>query len=174
MTSMVAIIPIRLVNILTDISINPYLQSILVEEQVNVIRRYGAPVTSFTLSKMEKLAAFVDESIVLSSSATTLYRRVKKPIFLSNGTRISNDQYISANMFENFHSKKDEFENRIFDIEKHFNGDITPDERFLRDNVWGYGSDKGWFRTKHPGYRQIMLVVPETEHMYLRRRKFEI
>ncbi|PVV04697.1 hypothetical protein BB560_000787, partial [Smittium megazygosporum] len=202
MTNMVAIIPTKLVNILTDISINPYLQSILVEEQVSVITKYGDSVTSFTLSKMKKLAAFIDESIVLSSPATNLHRRVKKPIFLSNGTMILDDQYISANLFEKFHSKKDNFENRIFDIEKQLNGEITPDEQFLRDNVWGYGkkkcpaieyslaqmklfvlimirkyeifSGKGWFRTKHPGYRQIIFVAPDTKHIYVRKRVLEI
>ncbi|PVV01478.1 hypothetical protein BB560_004102, partial [Smittium megazygosporum] len=201
LSSMISIIPSRLLNILTDIASNPHLQSILISEQEAIIDEYGRSVTTLALSKMEILSASINESLLLSSSASCLHRKVKSPFVLSNGTHVPADHYISVNLFERYNTKKDEFRNRAFDIDRHLYEDIPEKKKFIQDSIWGYGSRKcpaieyslvqmklfviallrnyhifnneGWFRTKHPGYRQIITVIPETSHIYLRRRRIE-
>ncbi|PVV02381.1 hypothetical protein BB560_003166 [Smittium megazygosporum] len=131
--------PTRLLNILVDFSSDPLLQNTLVNEQKSIIKKYGKAISINTLAKMKYLDAAIFESLLLSSPANCMHRKVKKDVVLSNGITVSKDSYISINLFENHHKKVDDYGNRIFNISKHMERK-TPKELFVQSLIWGFGS----------------------------------
>ncbi|PVU94259.1 hypothetical protein BB561_002686 [Smittium simulii] len=143
---MVIISPSRLTNILNDISLNPSVISILNTEQAEIITKYGTSVNIDTINKMSILHNFITNSLLSSSPASFLFRKLNKDITLSTGQVVKKNNIISFNIF-GYYSKKRKYQQK--NIEK-----SSTKARIVKSNIankkknkkhldllWGYGSN---------------------------------
>ncbi|PVU89860.1 hypothetical protein BB561_005140 [Smittium simulii] len=130
----------RIHNILIDISVQPDLYKVLVNEQRKVIKEHGYKITMAYLMEMKILDSFIQESLALSSSASYMHREVKSDIFLSNGDFIKKGSLLSVCSFSKYHNpKKSEYSLRQFDLSKRLKSKIDKNANDDSDLIWGYG-----------------------------------
>ncbi|PVU85691.1 hypothetical protein BB561_006915 [Smittium simulii] len=130
----------RIHNILIDISVQPDLYKVLVNEQRKVIKKHGYKITMASLMEMKILDSFIQESLALSSPASYMHREVKSDVFLSNGDFIKKGSLLSVCSFSKYHNpKKSEYSLRQFELSKYLQPKIDKNANDDSDLIWGYG-----------------------------------
>ncbi|PVV02016.1 hypothetical protein BB560_003540 [Smittium megazygosporum] len=190
------IIPTRLINIIFDLSAEPSLYFVLIQEQKDLIKKYGYCITHDILKKMVFMDAFIKESLTNSSSASYIFRCISHDMFLSNGTFLRKGQLISINMFSKAHTTALKTGKR-FDIRKHIFNKKSFTEPSMDNLIWGHGVRECPFSEYsgtlikifiallirklyvfsnidgnppvHPGYINIRTVVPLEHSVYFKR-----
>ncbi|PVV04595.1 hypothetical protein BB560_000904 [Smittium megazygosporum] len=151
------VVPTRLVNIIVDLSVEPSLYFILIQEQKDLIKKHGQEITYEVTKKMIFLDAFIKESLNKSSPTT----------FLKKG------QVCSINMFSKYNPGPLN-SIRKFDISKHISSEKSFTEPCSDNLIWGYGEKLYIFsnidgnQPLHPGYINIHTVVPSTDSVYFK------
>ncbi|PVU92511.1 hypothetical protein BB561_003773 [Smittium simulii] len=196
---MVLIPPNRIFNILVDISVQPNLYSDLIQEQRNIISKYGKKINLKAIKHMVYLDAFIKESLILSYPASCMHREVQKDTVLSDGTTVPQGSLISANLFSISHKNNNIPQSlRKFDPNRHFS--VPAKKTNWSDSLlWGhknkpcpfYGysysqiklivaimireysiyANKEGIEPEHPGYVQISTVSPNSKAIYLKKIK---
>ncbi|PVU89069.1 hypothetical protein BB560_006321, partial [Smittium megazygosporum] len=184
------VIPTRLVNIIFDLSVQPNLYFVLIQEQKDLIAKYGNDITHDITKEMIFMDAFIRESLNNSNPATC------KDMFLSNGTLLKKGELTSINMFSKFNSCNSSA-NKKFDIYKHILNKKPFTEPCIDNLVWGYGANTCPFaeysgtmikvfvalfirklyvfsnidgnQPEHPGYINLSTVLPRKKSVYFKK-----
>ncbi|PVV02973.1 hypothetical protein BB560_002559 [Smittium megazygosporum] len=192
----VKIIPTRLVNIVVDLSVEPNLYFILIQEQKDLIKKYGNDITYNVTKEMVFMDAFIKESLNNSTPASFIYRFIRKDIFLSNGTLLPKEQISSLNAFSKSVTNTSK-SNRKFDISKHILHNKSFTEPSIDNLIWGYGIKACPFaeyagmlikiftallvrklyifsniqgnQPVHPGYVNIFTIFPSESSVYFKK-----
>ncbi|PVU99628.1 hypothetical protein BB559_000553 [Furculomyces boomerangus] len=166
----------RLENILVDISVKPKTLVKLVLEQNKIIQKHGEKITTKTLDEMVYLDAVCTESVYFSAPICSVGRKASVEYTTSNGFTVPNDSSVSLNVFSSVRDiKKYGDQSKLYIPERNIMldrklGDIVP---LLP--VWGIGrkyyifSEIDGSQPRHPGYRQLITVMPSRSTVYLKR-----
>ncbi|PVV03501.1 hypothetical protein BB560_002019 [Smittium megazygosporum] len=141
------VIPTRLVNIIFDLSIQPNLYFVLIQEQKDLIAKYGNDITHDITKEMIFMDAFIRESLNNSNPASYIFCFACKDMFLSNGTLLKKGELTSINMFSRFNSGNSSA-NKKFDIYKH----ILNKKPFTDTKYWFINNNSN-SNSNHPGSR---------------------
>ncbi|PVV03177.1 hypothetical protein BB560_002355 [Smittium megazygosporum] len=194
------IIPSRLINIIVDLSVEPNLYFALIQEQKDLISKYGHDITYEIAKKMIFLDAFIMESLKNSNSASSIYRIIQNDIFLSNGTLLTKGETSSINLFSKARTNTSNV-NRKFDIRKHILNKRSFTEPSIDNLLWGYGVKECPFAEYagnliktftallirnlyiflnidgnipiHPGYMNLFIVHPLTSFVYFKKHDID-
>ncbi|PVV01038.1 hypothetical protein BB560_004562 [Smittium megazygosporum] len=183
------VIPSRIANIIVDLAIQPNLYFILIQEQKDLIKKYGQGVTYQVAKEMKFMDAFIKESLNNSIPASFIFRSVLKEMFLSNGAFLSKGQMISINMFSETISNNSNTD-KEFDICRHIANKKSFTEPSMDSLIWGYGVQYSGTLIKifvallirklyifsnidgnqpvHPGYINLSTVIPSVNSVYFK------
>ncbi|PVU86106.1 hypothetical protein BB561_006811 [Smittium simulii] len=175
-----SITPTRIHNILVDISTQPHLDSILVQEQLNIMKTHGESISLSAIEKMKYLDSVILESLLLSSPASFMHRQAEKNIFLSNGMKINKHSTISLNIFSKYHDPLVTSPNkRKFEPHKHLDSKTNLNQYaavhmkiIVATIIRKYCiiSDIKKIGHQHTGYSQVSTIAPLINQIYLEKR----
>ncbi|PVU93753.1 hypothetical protein BB561_003055 [Smittium simulii] len=196
--SMFVISPHRIHNILVNISSQPLVAAILINEQQKIIKVFGNSISMDAIAQMHYLDDFIQESMFRSAPASYLHRKIENTVILSNGIKIPKGSLLSINHFSKFNYNEETDYNLQKFIPQLNSKNITESENSCFDNmIYGYGNGKCPYskyanaqmmtiisiiirnyiitdndegnKPEHPGYKRIFTISPKTSSLYFKR-----